>query len=122
MSKKVLVVEDDSVLQEAIKTALENEGFGVIQMFSGKKCIEIVKKEKPDLILMDLLVPEVDGYHLMHEMCEKLITKKIPIIVLTVVDSKTSGEECKTYGIKDYLVKSDYTIQDVVKKVKKFIV
>ena len=121
MEKKILVIEDDNILQDAIKQALEKEGFKVIQSLNGEDGLEKAKKENPDLILLDLILPKTDGYHLIYKFCRESKTKKIPVIVLTVIDSQTSSAECKSSGVVDYLVKSEYTIQEIVQKVKKYI-
>ncbi len=121
MSKNILIVEDDPVLQDALKIALSKESFRVCQVFDGRDVFSVIKKEKPDLIIMDLLLPGMDGYHLLYEMNRKNLTKKIPVVVLSVVDTPSSNEECGASGIADYMVKSDYSIQNIVKKVKSLI-
>lgn len=120
MSKKILVIEDDSILQDALREALEIEGFTVLQALEGITGKKMVKEIQPDLIILDLILPGEDGYHFLCDLNEDEKTKNIPIIVLTVVESETSSEECKAYGAVDYLVKSENTIQDILKKVKTY--
>lgn len=119
--KKILTIEDDATLQQAIKTCLERNGLKVIQATNGEEGIQKAKQEKPDLILLDLILPEKDGYHVIFELQKKPDLKKIPIIILTVIDSKTSHAECKCYGAVDYIIKSDTTIDEVVNKIKKHL-
>jgi len=119
--KIILVIEDDIILQKNIKSALELAGFDVVQLFVGEKIKETIKKEKPSLILLDLMLPEKDGYHILKDLKEDKNFKKIPVIVLTVIDTKSSIAECKMLGADDYLSKSNYSLEEIVEKVKKLI-
>ncbi len=116
--KKILVIEDDNILQDAIKIALEKDGYKVMQSFEGKDGLKKMESDKPDLVLLDLMLPEKDGYHLLHEAKENERIKDIPVVVLTAIGTETSTEECLAFGAKDYIVKSEYSLEDVVEKVK----
>lgn len=119
--KKILIIEDDNVLQNAIKIALTKAGFEVQQAFGGNDGVAKLKKDRPDLILLDLILPDRDGYHLLYELNEHKDFKDIPIVVLSAIGSQSSIEECMAGGAKDYLVKSEYSLDDVVKKVEKYL-
>lgn len=119
--KIILVIEDDSILQKNIKSALELAGFKVIQLFRGEMIKKTISKENPNLILLDLMLPGMDGFHILKELKEDEKIKKIPIIVLTVIDTESSISECKMLGADDYLSKADYSLEEVVEKVNKFI-
>lgn len=121
MKKNILVIEDDLNLQKNIKSALEMAGFEVVQLFTGEMVKETISKKNPDLILLDLMLPGKDGYHILKEIKEDKKFKKIPTIVLTIIDTKTSSVECKMLGADDYLTKTDYSLKEIVKKVKKMI-
>jgi DNA-binding response OmpR family regulator len=119
MKKKILVIEDDNILQAAIKDALADAGFDVVQAFDGDDGFKKAESEKPDLVLLDLLLPKKDGYHILYDMTQKM--PDIPVIVLTVIATKTSIAECVQHGAKGYLTKGDYSLDQIVEKVKKFV-
>ena len=121
MKKIILLVEDDKILQENIKTALERAEFEVAQLFSGKNFEEKIKKIKPQLILLDLMLPEVDGYHILKKLKANKELEKIPVIILTIIQAESSLEECKMLGAVDYLIKSDYSLKEIIKKVEKIL-
>lgn len=121
MSKNILVVEDDSTLQNNIKKALQEEKFKIQQVFDGENVKQAIKDNRPDLILLDLMLPGLDGYHILEFLKESEETREIPIIVLTVIDTEDSLKECEMLGADDYLVKADYTLSNIVKKVKKHL-
>ena len=94
MSKKILVIEDDNVLQKAIKTALKTEGYNIVQAFDGKDGFDKIDKEKPDLIILDLIMPVKSGEWVLAQMNKTEIIDKYPLIVLTVKDDTTSVDNC----------------------------
>jgi len=122
MSKKILIVEDDNILQKAIKTALENEGYNVIQALDGKDGFDKIGKEKPDLIILDLIMPVKPGEWVLEQMNKTGIIDKYPLIVLTVKNDVTSINNCiGKLNVKNYLTKSEYTLEKIVEKVKELI-
>lgn len=114
--KKILVIEDNKSYQDLLKKALELEKWEVITAENGKIALEIVGKEKIDLIILDILMPEMDGITFYYQL-KKILKKHIPIIVLTnVSDTAAYGRD-----IKDVLIKSDVSLDEVVNKVKSFL-
>ena len=81
--KKVLIVDDEIQLVELLKFRLESNGYEIVSAVNGKEGIEKIKSEKPDLVLMDIMMPEMDGYTAIRELREKEETKKIPIIIVS---------------------------------------
>ena len=118
-NKKVLIIEDDKILHKAIKDALLGANFEIAEAFDGEEGLKKAESENPDLILLDLILPKQDGYHTLVDLHEKY--PNTPVFVLTVINSKTSVAECMANGAKGYLVKSDYSLEDIVEKVKEFI-
>lgn len=116
--KKILFVEDDNILQKAVGEILKKEGFEVISAFDGIGGLELSKREKPDLILLDLILPRLDGFSLLKELREKPETVNIPVLVLTNLEDLESLQRVVELGVKDYLVKSEYSLEEVVKKIK----
>lgn len=117
--KKVLIIEDDSVLQKAMKEFLKDTEFEVIQAFDGKDGYEKVKSEQPNLVLLDLILPKEDGYHVLADIHNNF--PKIPVVVITVINSATSIAECVASGASGYLVKSDYSLEQLLEKIREFV-
>lgn len=121
MAKKILVIEDDNILQKAITTSLEDNKFEVISALDGKEGIEKAGVESPDLILLDLLMPKMDGWEVLVELKKNKKTKKIPVLVLTVYEGEDSISKCIKLGAKGYFIKSQYSLDEVVDKVKEMV-
>ncbi|MBI3337183.1 MAG: response regulator [Candidatus Staskawiczbacteria bacterium] len=117
-SKKILIVEDDQQLQSALKDKFDNEGFDVFVASDGEEGLAITGKEKPDLILIDILLPKVDGIVMAKEI-KKLNLGTMMIFLTNLSDMQHIADALEaSYGDVDYLVKSDWDIDDIVKKVK----
>lgn len=116
--KKILFIEDDNILQRAISKVLEKEGFKVISAFDGVSGLKAAKEEKPDLILLDLILPKLDGFSVLKELKESPEVSKIPVLVLTNLEDLESLQRVVELGAKDYLVKSEYSLEEVLKKIK----
>ena len=121
MKKKILVVEDDKILQSVIKKTISDEGFEVVVASDGEEGVKKSLSEKPDLILLDLLMPKKTGREVLKELRENKETKNIPVLILTVYSSEKSIAECVKLRIEGYLIKSEYTLDDVIKKINSII-
>lgn len=118
MAKKILIVEDEATLQKAMTEFLAEEGFEVFSALDGEKGIELAKKEKPDLVLLDIILPKKDGYEVLTELKNDESTKNIPVILLTNLESAEDVDRAFEKGASTYLVKSNYKLEEVVKKIK----
>ena len=116
--KKILFVEDERALQKTFKEILSKEGYEVISAFDGKTGLELAKAESPDLILLDLILPKLDGFEVLKRLKENEKTKEIPVIVLTNLERLEDVEKAIELGAKTYLVKAQYTLEEVVEKIK----
>ena len=105
MSSKILVVDDDTAINELIKVNLELGGYNVIQAYDGIKGFALVKQEMPALIILDVMMPEVDGYTVAKRIRENSETKDIPIIMLTALSQLNDKVTGFNIGVDDYLVK-----------------
>ena len=115
---KILIVEDEAPLQKSLSEFLREENFETCSAFDGEAGLEMAKKEKPDLILLDIILPKKDGYALLTELKTEETTKKIPVILLTNLESPEDIEKAFEKGASTYLVKSNYQMEDIVKKIK----
>ena len=119
MPKKILFVEDESALQKTFGDVLVQEGYKVVSALDGEMGLKMAKTEKPDLILLDLILPKMHGFEVLKELKEDETTKDIPIIVLTNLESMGDVEKALELGATTYLVKASYTLEEVVTKIKK---
>lgn len=119
MAKKILFVEDDRALQKALGEALKNEGYEMISAFTGEDGLKMAEKEKPDLILLDLILPKMYGLDVLKKLKENFQTKEIPVVILTNVEKIEDVEKAIEMGAKGYLIKTYYTLKDILEKVKK---
>lgn len=117
--KKILFVEDESALQQTFGDALRQEGYQVVSALDGEIGLGLAKTEHPDLILLDLILPKVNGFEVLEELREREDTKGIPVIVLTNLEEIGDIQKAIELGAKDYLVKANYSLEEVVRKIKK---
>ncbi len=117
--KKILFIEDESALQKTFRDILEREGYEMISALDGESGLRLAKTQKPDLILLDLILPKKDGFDVLKELKENEATKEIPVIVLTNLEEIESIEKAIELGATTYLVKAQYTLEEVIQKVKK---
>lgn len=115
---KVLLVEDDVFLNKVYAKYLEKAGHAAECLFDGVDVIEKVVEYKPDLVIVDLIMPKRDGFSVIEDLKADEVTKSIPIIVLTVLRTDEDKEKAKKLGASDYFVKSKLSIQEMVDKVK----
>ncbi len=114
-----MIVDDEESMVELVKSILEKEGFDIIVAYSGKECLEKLKKVKPDLILMDLMMPGMTGKEATKKIRENPKTKDLKIVFLTVARlSEVGKEELEKLKVLDYITKP-FDIQNLVKRVKK---
>jgi len=119
--KKLLVVEDDFFLIKVFQSKLEEEGYEVRIAADGQLAMETLVQFTPDLILLDLVMPRKDGFEVLHDMQKNKKWAKIPVIVLTNLGQESDIDRVKKLGVKDYLVKADIPIHEVVGKIKKVL-
>ncbi|MDP3057030.1 MAG: response regulator [bacterium] len=121
--KYILLIEDDKDLMEMYKTKLENEGFFVLISQDGKQGLRDIRDTRPDLVLLDILMPVKDGFDVLEEKgrCSIPGVKEIPAIVLTNLASPDDQAEGKRLGAKDWWIKAYNTPAEVAEKVKKFL-
>ena len=118
---KIAIIEDDSAIHQMYRMKFESEGFDVQLASDGRAGIELVKKFKPDLILLDLQMPEVDGLTALKEIRTHDWGMEIPVIILTNLGEEESPKEIKQYSISGYIVKADLTPRQVVARVKEVL-
>ena len=121
MAKKILFVEDEPSLQKAVSEVLVQEGFEALSAPDGEEGLKITREEKPDLILLDLILPKKDGFEVLKELKADEKLKDIPVIVLTNLEGIGDVEKALSLGAKTYLVKANYELEDLLKMVKEHL-
>lgn len=119
--KKILIIEDEELLYNLLRKKLSEEGYDVSIAEDGAKGIESMRMEKPDLILLDIVMPHKDGFDVMEEMGEDERLKNIPVIIISNSGQPVDIDRAKKLGAKDWLVKTEFDPEEVVKKVRKQI-
>ena len=118
---KILLIEDDSFLAEVYSTKLDLEGFDSCLATAGKKGLELCKKESPDLILLDILLPGMDGFEVLKNLKKNQMTRDIPVILLTNLSQKEDIKVGLGLGADDYLIKAHFMPSEVVRKIKNLL-
>ena len=119
--KTILVIDDEKDLTTAMSTALEGEGFKVLTAADGKEGLAQALEHKPDLILLDILMPEMDGHEVLKRIRADEWGKEAKVIIMTVLDDMDSVAEVLEDGARDYIVKTDIKLEKMVEKVKEVI-
>jgi len=117
--KKILFIEDEYTLQKTFGEILKPEGYEVIPALDGEMGLRLAKNKKPDLILLDLILPKVNGFEVLKKLKAEVETKDIPVIVLTNLEGIGDIDKAIELGATTYLIKADYSLEEVVEKIKK---
>lgn len=119
--KKVMIVEDDMVLAGALRLVLENQDYEILLATDGEVAEKMILQEKPDFVLLDLLLPIKSGLEVLKTIKQKLDMKTISVVVLTNFEQDASIKECMDLGAKDYIVKSSVDIKEVPGVIKRYM-
>ena len=121
--KTILFIEDESVLQKTFAEILSQEGYHMISALDGEIGLRMANppagEKKPDLILLDLILPKIQGFEVLKRLKEDKETKEIPVIVLTNLERIEDIDRALELGATTYLVKAQYSLEEVVEKIKK---
>ena len=116
--KKILIVEDDESLRNVIKDKVNCEGFSALIAKDGEEGLRLGIKEKPDLILLDVIMPKMDGVKMLKKLRKDIWGKTVPVILLSNDDNPEHIRETLKANAIDYLIKADWELEDVIKKIK----
>ncbi|HAM88335.1 TPA: response regulator [Candidatus Falkowbacteria bacterium] len=120
---KVLLVEDDSFLREISSKKLTKEGYTVFEAVDGSQAIDGVKAIKPDIVLLDIILPAIDGFQVLNQIRTSTEEKiaKVPVIMLSNLGQDDDIKKAMDMGANDYLVKAHFTTEEIVAKIKKIL-
>jgi CheY-like chemotaxis protein len=116
--KRVLLVEDDRFLRRACQTSLRQQGFAVSTAADGEEALRAVRAEPPNLILLDILMPKLDGIEVLRALRSDEKTRAIPVAILTNSSKETDRREIESLGVARYLVKADLSLEELGHQVK----
>ncbi len=119
--KTVLLVEDDTTVAEVYRQRLELEGFDAQTVHDGETAIGVIRAAKPDLVLLDAMMPKISGFDVLDAVRKDPYTADTRVIMLTALSQPKDKERAENLGIDEYLVKSQVVISDVVDCVKKHL-
>ncbi|MBM3257939.1 MAG: response regulator [Candidatus Nealsonbacteria bacterium] len=118
MAKKILIVEDDKFLRDLISQKLFKENFEIAQAVDGEDGVKKIKEEHPDLILLDLILPGIDGFEVLSQIKSDQNLSSIPVIILSNLGQKEDIEKGLKLGANDFLIKAHFTPGEIIEKIK----
>lgn len=121
-SKKILIVEDDKFLLKLYSEKLSREGFKIATATTGKEAINQISSSPPDLIILDIILPGKDGFEVLSEIKLNPKTKKIPVIILTILGEDKDIKMGKELGADDYIIKTEFSVNELPGVVKKYLI
>lgn len=119
MAKKILIIEDDKFLRELIAQKLLKQDYEILQAVDGEEGMRKVEEEQPDLVLLDLILPGIDGFEVLERMQDDPKLSSIPVVILSNLGQKEEVERGLKLGAVDYLIKAHFTLGEIIEKIKK---
>jgi len=121
MAKTVLIIEDDNFLQGLEATKLKKEGYNVLTASNSVEAFKAMEGNKIDLILLDLLLPDVDGFMILEKVRQNKNLQAVPVIVFSNLSEEKDVSRATKLGASEFMIKSNFTLDEISKKVKELI-
>ncbi len=121
MAKKILIIEDEKILREMYYDKFVQAGFDITLVGSAEEGIKVVLKVKPDLVLLDILLPEKNGISFLTKLREKPEFDSLPVVAFSNFDSPETKKAAFELGVKDYLIKTSFTPKQIIEKIKSYL-
>jgi len=118
MAQKILIVEDDKFLRELIVKKLLGENYDVVEAADGEEGVKKIKEEKPDLVMLDLILPGIDGFGVLSQVKEDPAFASLPVIILSNLGQKDDVERGLKLGAVDYMIKAHFTPGEIIEKIR----
>lgn len=115
--KRILIVEDEKIMADLVQKKLEQEGYSTLVAQDGQQSLDMMRKEKPDLVLLDIILPKLNGFEVMEQINQDPELKDIPVIIVSNSGQPVELDRAKQLGAKDWLIKTEFDPQEVVDKV-----
>ena len=118
MKKRILVAEDEKPIARALTLKLKKAGFDVFTAFNGQQTLDILEKKKIDLMLLDLIMPIIDGFTVLEEMNKKKM--EVKVFITSNLGQQSDIDKAKNLGVTDFFIKTNVSIAEIIKKVEEF--
>lgn len=119
--KTILVVEDEQGMRDALKETLEESGYTTVLAEDGEMGMEMARQHKPDLVLLDIILPKKDGFEVLRELKQDEKLKETPVILTTNLSEPSDIQKALDLGATTYLVKSNYSLSDIIEKIQEIL-
>lgn len=119
--KKILIIEDDKFLRTLASGKLKREGFEVFEAVGGKEGMNSAETNTPDLILLDIILPEIDGFEILRRLKTDEKLREIPVILLSNLGQESDIRRGLSLGAEDYIVKAHHTLDEIIARIKKVL-
>ena len=116
-NKKIIIIEDEKSLLKALRIELADSNLEILSALDGESGLALVKREKPDLVLLDILMPRMDGYEVLKFLKTNKSTKNIPVIVLTNLGQEEEKKRCLDLGAQSFYIKASVRLDELAKKI-----
>lgn len=121
MGAKIVVVEDDKFLRDLMSQKLGDTPHEIYTAADGEEGMEKIREQKPDLILLDLILPGVNGFEVLEQLKQEEELSQIPVVVLSNLGQENDIEKAKRLGAEDYMVKAHFTLEEIISKIEKYV-
>jgi len=121
MAKKILLIEDEKIMIDLLQRKLTQKGYEISVARDGEEGLKEMREIKPDLVLLDIIMPKMGGFEVMEEMGKDKELKKIPVVIISNSGQPVELDEAQRLGARDWLIKTEFDPQEVVDKVIKQI-
>lgn len=115
---KILIIEDDKFLRDLMTQKLAKDGFTVMTAVDGDEGLKAVMADTPDIVVLDLILPKVDGFGVLEQMKKNDKLSQVPVLVLSNLGQKEDVTRAVSLGAEDFLIKSNFTLGEIVEKIK----
>ena len=119
MAKKILIIEDEEIMFSLLEKRLKGEGYDIQIARDGQAGLAMMRQEKPDLVLLDIIMPKMNGFDVLEAMRADSSLKDVSAIIISNSGQSVELDRAKELGVKDWLIKTEFDIQEVLAKVKK---
>ena len=119
--KKVLIIEDDTFLNDLESKKLTSEGYTVFNANTFEEATAILEKDTPDIVMLDLMFPGIDGFVMLEKIKKDEKTKNVPVLVFSNLSSDADISRAKTLGAHEFIIKSNFTLDEVASKIETII-
>lgn len=121
MEQRIVIIEDDEMLNNMYSQKFKMAGYEVFSAFNGQDGLVLSDKEKPDLIILDIIMPKMDGFAVLKRLRKNEATKKIPVLLLTNLGQEDDVKKGRELGAQDYFIKANHTPSEIIEKVKNLL-